>query len=279
MKSIKPADGSICTSPPQNEFEWEDHRQLKTQEQVIRFFHGERLSALKARVCAMGRRLWSREYVDGNGGNISVRVARDLVVCTPTLISKGFMAPEDLCLVDMEGRQKAGGRPPSSEIRTHLAIMREVPEASACVHAHPPHANAFLICAQVPPTGVMPEPDIFLGEVGMAPYATPGTEQNARNVGRMAKDRQCIFMQNHGVITWGNHVEDAYWKIENIDAYCRILLLSTALTAPVTRVDVEAMRDFVNARLRLGMPDKRAFRQDDALFNAEEFAGRRFSSL
>jgi L-fuculose-phosphate aldolase len=263
---------------PDFEFTWREDEHYVTQEEVQRFFQSDRLAVLKERICDIGRRLWTREYTDGNGGNISVRVGHDLVLCTPTLISKGFMKPEDLCLVDMEGRQKAGSRPASSEIKTHLAIMK-ASQAKSCVHAHPPHANAFLICGLVPPTGIMPEPDIFFGEVGLAKYATPGTPQNAINVAAMAPDHQCIFMQNHGVIVWGKDVEDACWKMENVDSYCRILLLATNLNTPLARVDAQSMRDFVSIRLKLGMPDVRAQRSDSDLFNSESFAGRAFKTL
>lgn len=263
---------------PDFEFSWVENEWPKTREEIAQFFHSDRLAVIKERICDVGKRLWQREYTDGNGGNISVRVGHNLVLCSPTLISKGSMKPEDICLVDMDGRQKAGSRPASSEVLTHLAIMKAT-EAKSCVHAHPPHANAFLICGMVPPTGIMPEPDIFFGEVGLAKYATPGTTQNAVNVGEMAKNHQCIFMQNHGVIVWGKHVEDAFWKMENVDSYCRILLLATNLKTPVTRVDAKSMRDFVNLRLKLGMPDIRAGRSDEELFNADEFAGNPLKTL
>lgn len=272
------SDWSVRPPLPDFEFTWRDDEHYMTRDEVQRFFLSDRLAVLKERVCDVGRRLWTREYTDGNGGNISVRVGNDLVLCSPTLISKGFMKPEDLCLVDMDGRQKAGIRPASSEILTHLAIMKSS-AARSCVHAHPPHANAFLICGLVPPTGIMPEPDIFFGEVGLARYATPGTPQNAINVGAMAKDHQCIFMENHGVIVWGRHVEDACWKMENVDSYCRILLLATQLDTQVTRVDAGSMRDFVNLRIKLGMPDGRSTRSDATLFNAEQFAGKPFKAL
>jgi L-fuculose-phosphate aldolase len=278
MSPVDNAIWSITPALPDPEFVWNDDERYVSPDEVQRFFLSDRLAVLKERICDIGRRLWAREYTDGNGGNISVRVGHDLVLCSPTLISKGFMKPEDLCLVDLEGRQKAGIRPASSEIKTHLAIMKAT-EARACVHAHPPHANAFLICGMVPPTGIMPEPDIFFGEVGLAHYATPGSPQNAINVATAAKDHQCVFMQNHGVIVWGRHVEDACWKMENVDAYCRILLLAARLDAPVTRVGADSMRELVNIRLKLGMPDARAHRSDEALFNADAFAGKPFKTL
>ncbi len=96
-------------------------------------------------MCDIGRRIWEKDYVDGNGGNITIRVGDNLVLCTPTLISKGFMRPEELCLIDLDGRQLAGTRKRTSEALTHLGIMKRQPAAKACVHAHPPHATAFAI--------------------------------------------------------------------------------------------------------------------------------------
>lgn len=267
-------DWSIKPPLPDFSFSWEPGKDPVTPEAVEKFFHSPALEALKAKVCDIGRRLWSKDFVDGNGGNISVRVGDNLVLCTPTLISKGFMQPDDLCLVDMQGRQKAGLRPSTSEIKTHLAIMGCTP-ARSCIHAHPAHANAFLICGQVPPTGIMPEPDIFFGEVGFAPYATPGSPEVAARVGALAPEHQCIFMENHGVIVWGSNVEDAYWKLENVDAYCRVLLLSESLHLPLHRIGAADMRANIGIRKSIGMPDARDQRKDRKLFVGKEFAGRR----
>lgn len=278
MRRTAASNWQIHPTLPDFEFKWGDDEYPETPEEIQRFFYSDRVNVLKERMCDIGRRLWLREYTDGNGGNIAVRVGHDLVLCTATLICKGAMKADDICLVDMDGRQKAGVRPASSEILTHLAIMKTT-AAKACVHAHPPHANAFIVCGMVPPTGVLPEPDIFYGEVGMAKYASPGSPEVAEYVAETAKNHQCIFMENHGVVVWGKEIEEACWKMENVDAYCRILLLATNLDAPVSRVDAKSMRDFVNRRLDYGMPDARASRSDEELFNAKEFAGRPFRSL
>ena len=92
-------------------------------------------------------------YVDGNGGNISYRIGPNEVICTPTLVSKFDLTPDDLCLVDLEGKQIAGKKPRTSEILLHLEIYKAVPEAKACVHCHPPHATAYAITGQFRPAG------------------------------------------------------------------------------------------------------------------------------
>lgn len=268
-------DWHITPALPSLEYQWEQGADPISQTDVNAFFNSRALQQIKEQMCDIGKRLWQKDYVDGNGGNMSVRVGDNLVLCTPTLISKGFMHPDDICLVDMQGRQKAGRRPSTSEILTHLGIMQNS-AAKSCVHAHPIHANAFVITNGTPPTGIMPEPDIFFGEVVMAEYATPGTPENAVNVGKVARDHQCIFMQSHGVIVWGSHVEDAYWKLENVDAYCRILLLATHLETPVMQVSDREMLDFIKIRQKIGMPDNRDQRPASQLFNTDRFVQRPF---
>ena len=142
-------DWSISPPLPDKVFPWKKYNPV-TREEVNEFFHSPEILVIKERMCDIGRRLWNREYVDGNGGNISVRVAQNLLLCSPTLCSKGFMTVEDICMVDMDARQKAGIRPSTSEVKTHIAMMKSV-GVNACIHAHPPHCNAFLFAGQVPP--------------------------------------------------------------------------------------------------------------------------------
>ena len=100
---------------------------------------------IKQDICEIGRRLYNKGFAAANDGNISFRLSEDRVLCTPTRVSKGFMKPDDLCIVDLEGKQLAGKRKRSSEILLHLAIMKARPDVRACVHCHPPHATAFAV--------------------------------------------------------------------------------------------------------------------------------------
>lgn len=189
-------------------------------------FHTEETERLKLSVCEIGKRMWQRGYVDGNGGNISIRLDDQLILCTPTYISKGFMKPEDLCLVDWEGKTVAGVRRCTSEIKTHLAVMKNNPAALACVHAHPPYITSYALCGMLPPAGVIAEAEIFLGDIGLAPYATPGSSQIEDSVGELSPGKSAIIMQGHGAITWAKTLEEAYWKMENLEAYCQVVHLA-----------------------------------------------------
>lgn len=241
---------------PRAEYVWTPGGDPKTAKDLEQFFYSPEIQSLKERICQIGQRIWNKGYVDGNGGNITVRVGDNLVLCTPTLISKGFMTPDDLCLVDLDGNQVAGTRPRTSEVNTHLGIMRHEPKARSCVHAHPVYATAFAVAGVTPPSCLIPEPEVFLGEIGFASYQTPGTTENAREVGQLATRHQSILMQNHGVICWGNDVEDAYWKMENTDAFCHTVTVAMQLGGP-KQYGPDKLRELIQLRKKLGMPDHR----------------------
>src|SRR6201996_6718140 len=192
------------------------------------FFNSPYAQNLKEQLCDVGRRLWQREYVDGNGGNIAIRVGEDIALCTPTLVSKGFMKPEDMCLVDFEGNQFCGVKKRTSEILMHLQIMKRQPRAVATVHCHPPHATAFAVAGIEPPTCMIPEIEVFIGKVPIAPYRTPGTPEMGKLVSDLADVHNTILMANHGVVSWSHvNVEDAYFKMEIIEAYCRTVVVAS----------------------------------------------------
>jgi L-fuculose-phosphate aldolase len=241
---------------PNPEYTWTPGSDPKTAAEIERYFYSPAIAALKERICQIGERIWRKGYVDGNGGNITVRVGDNLVLCTPTLISKGFMVPEDICMVDLDGNQVAGTRPRTSEVNTHLGIMKAEPKAKSCVHAHPVYATAFAVAGVTPPSCLIPEPEVFLGEIGFASYQTPGTPENAREVGALAKRHQSILMQNHGVICWGRDVEDAYWKMENTDAFCQTVSIAMQLGGP-KQYGPDKLKDLITIRHKLGMPDHR----------------------
>jgi L-fuculose-phosphate aldolase len=226
--------------------------------EMERFFSSPQIQDLKEQICDIGRRLWARAYVDGNGGNISIRVRDDLVLCTPTLVSKGFMKPSDLCLVDLDGNQKAGCKQRTSEILMHLQIMKAQPKARACVHAHPLYATAFAVSNVKPPTCMIPEMEVFCGEVAIAPYYTPGTLEMGKEVAALADKHNTILMANHGVVAWSHlGVEDAYFKMEIIEAFCRTVVVSAQLGVEPKTFSPSQLQELLRIKQKLGVVDRR----------------------
>lgn len=225
--------------------------------EIEAFFNSPAIHELKLQLCDVGRRLWQRAYVDGNGGNLAIRVGSDIALCTPTLVSKGFMKPEDMCLVDLEGNQLAGVKKRTSEILMHLQIMQRQPRAVATVHCHPPYSTGFAVAGVAPPTCMIPEYEVF-SSVAIAPYRTPGTPEMGKLVADLVDKHNTILMANHGVVAWShNNVEDAYFKMEILEAYCRTVLVATQLGRPVNTMTAAQLQDLLKIKQSLGIPDPR----------------------
>ena len=175
-------------------------------------------------ICEIGRRVWQRGYVAANDGNFSYRLDEDTVLATPTRVSKGFLEPADLVLLDLDGNHKGGLRRGTSEIRVHLNAYRQRPDIRSVVHVHPPHATAFAVAGRALPKGVLEETDIYLGEVPLIPYETTGTWEFARSLDPWIETHDAFLLSNHGALTFGADPFDAYYRMEVLDHSCKILL-------------------------------------------------------
>ncbi len=184
---------------------------------------------IKQEICAIGDRLYKKGFAAANDGNITYRIAENQVVCTPTMMTKGFLKPDDLCIVDMEGNQLEGRRKRTSEVMLHLAIMKERPEIKSVVHCHPPHATAFGVAREPVPQCVLPEVEIFIGDVPITKYAIPGGQEFADTILPFVQKANVIILGNHGTVSYDTTLEKAYWWTEVLDAYCRILMLAKGL--------------------------------------------------
>lgn len=214
------------------------------------------LSKLKEEICDIGRRIYSKGFAAGNDGNISFRLGPNEVLCTPTQICKGFMKPSDLCIVDMEGNQLAGHRKRSSEVLLHLTIMKERPDVKSVVHCHPPHATAFAVAREPIPQCVLPEVEVFLGDVPITRYETPGGQKFADTVKPFVKKSSVVILANHGTVSFGESVEKAYWWTEILDAYCRILMLAKDL-GRVTYLTKDETQELLDLKKQWGFKDPR----------------------
>ncbi|MDO4558406.1 MAG: class II aldolase/adducin family protein [Planctomycetia bacterium] len=215
------------------------------------------LLKVKQEICDIGQRIYNRGYAAANDGNISYRIGEDEVVCTPTQICKGFMKPDDLCTVDMTGRQLTGKRPRTSEVLLHLAIMKAKPEVKSVVHCHPPYATAFGIAREAVPTCILPEADIFIGDVPITKYAIPGGQDFADTILPFVQKSNVIILANHGTVSFGETVEKAFWWTEILDSYCRILMLAKDL-GRVHQITGDEARDLINLKEKWGGTDPRS---------------------
>jgi L-fuculose-phosphate aldolase len=214
------------------------------------------LDQTQEEICDIGRRLYHRGFAAANDGNISCRIGEDRIVCTPTGISKGFMQPDDLCIADMQANQIEGHRKMTSEIRQHITIMKHRSDVKSVVHCHPPHATAFGMAREAIPQGLMPEAEINLGNVPIAKYTIPGGQEFADAILPFVDKSDIIIQANHGTVSYGPTVEQAYFLVETLDAYCKIVLLARSLGC-VQYFTPEEMRELLELKKKMGLKDAR----------------------
>jgi L-fuculose-phosphate aldolase len=202
------------------------------------------------------RLLHSREYISGFDGNISVRIGRNRLICTPSAVNKGFLEAKDLVVIDLEGNTLRGNqRSPSSEILMHLLVYAERPEIKAVVHAHPPHCVACTLTGINLSLPIVPETAYHIGAVPTAPYATPGTQEVPQSIRPFINESCAILLERHGSLTLGKDLWGAYNRLESLEHVARILYLSRNLgeLIPLTPEQVARLRSAVTSR---GLPWK-----------------------
>ena len=222
-----------------------------------RLFSTPEAEAIKKEICSVGRKLWMRQFVDGNGGNISYRIGPNEVLCSPTLVSKYDLTPDDIGMTDLGGVQIAGAKPRTSELLLHLEIYKAVPEAKAVVHCHPPHATAYAITGRVPPNLIIPEFEVFVGKVAVSPYETPGTQAFAETVLPYVKSHNTVLLSNHGIVCWADTVTHAEWYAEVLETYCWTLMIASQLGVPISQISEKQGDDLLAIKKKLGLPDIR----------------------
>jgi L-fuculose-phosphate aldolase len=227
---------------------------------------------LKEQMCDVGRRIWLKGFCAGNEGNHSYRIGPDRYLCTPTGISKGNLKPDDLCVVDGEGKQISGKRKRTSEMMMHLVIYKARPDVKCVIHSHPPHATAFAVAGVELPTCIHPEAEVFLGQVKTAKYVTPGDNRLGESLLPYIKDANTIVLQNHGVVCFDVDLEQCYYKLEIVDAYSRILILAKQVGS-IRPLDGGEMKELLDLKAKFGMHDPR-YKSQDGMTCQNDFISR-----
>jgi L-fuculose-phosphate aldolase len=204
-------------------------------------------------ICAVGRWIHERGYVAATDGNVSVRLGADRILITPTSISKGMMTPEDLVVIDSDGRRVSGLRKPSSESAMHLLIYRLRPDVNAVCHAHPPTATGYAAAGIPLDKPILCELVIGLGTIPVARYGTPGTSELSAAMEPLVQGHDAILMANHGVVTYGPDLLDAFLRMETTEHFARVALVTELLGKQVllSGGDVEKLQA-VRARYAAG---------------------------
>ena len=176
-------------------------------------------------ICQVGKLLYDRGYVAANDGNISLKVEEDRLLITPSGVSKGRMTPDMLLVTDLEGKVVEGDRHPSSEGKMHLAVYRGRPDVRAVVHAHPPVSTAFAVRREGLETPYLAELVAGLGQVPCTDaFAMLSTEEVPESVVPYLSGHNALLLANHGALTWGGELWEAFDRMEVVEHTAKIFL-------------------------------------------------------
>lgn len=183
-------------------------------------------------ICTVGRWLYEREYIVACEGNLSVRLDDGNILTTPTCMNKGSLSPEDLVIIDPDGRHVSGKRKASSEVMMHLLFYRLRPDVNAVCHAHPVTATGFATSGRGLDQALLPEVITGLGQVPLVRYATPGTPELSQVIEPYVDSYDALLLANHGAVTCGPDLLTSFFRMETIEHSAKIILTAESVGTP-----------------------------------------------
>jgi L-fuculose-phosphate aldolase len=191
--------------------------------------HQKSVAEHRLNICTAGNWLYERGFIPACDGNLSVRLDDQRILATPKGFCKGMMAPEDLVITDLLGRTLEGRHEPSSELAMHLLIYSRRPDANAVCHAHPPIATGFAAAGVPLDKPLLAEMVVTFGRIPLAPFALPGTSELSWSLEPLVADHDAILMANHGVVTYGVDLISAFHRMDVVEHYARVSLVTELL--------------------------------------------------
>lgn len=207
----------------------------------------------KKAILDIGQRMYVRNFVAANDGNISIRTGENEVWATPTGVSKGFMKKKMLVKVDLEGNVLEGTKKPSSELKMHLRAYQENPELLSVCHAHPPICTCFAIAGIPLDVPVLAEAVITLGDVPVAPYAELGSKEVPEVIAPYCYTHNGVLLANHGAVTWAEDPYSAYYRLESMEYYANILMITGKILKEQNTLTEEQVERLLAMREKFGI--------------------------
>jgi L-fuculose-phosphate aldolase len=210
------------------------------------------LDQLRQEIVEVGRLVYQKGWVAANDGNITIRLDDGRILATPTGVSKGMMRPEDLILCDQDGNKLEGTRERTSEMAMHITIYRMRPDVRSVVHAHPVTATGFAVAGRALNLALLPEIVIGLGSVPLAEYGLPGTPALTEGMLPYIPKYDALLMGNHGVVSYGMDLQQAFFRMEAVEHFARIVLVAEILGGPKC-LPLEEVKKLFESRVRYGV--------------------------
>jgi L-fuculose-phosphate aldolase len=211
---------------------------------------------LREEIIRIGKLMHQKNMVAAADGNLSARLGTERLLVTPTGFSKGYLDPDQLLVVNLDG-DKVGANAgaardlmPSSEIRLHLECYRQRPDVGAVIHAHPPYAIACTLAGLSLAKCTLPEVVYDLGTIPTAPYATPASPEGPEMIRQLIPQYDAIMLDRHGSLTVGKDLWEAYMRLERVEHSAQVTLASNTIH-PVQPLPAEAIQKLATMRSRI----------------------------
>ena len=219
-------------------------------------------------MCDICHKTWQLGWVAANDGNLSVKLPNGNFLATPTGISKSFITPEKLVVIDGEGNvlEAENGYRPSSEIKMHLRCYKEREDVGAVLHAHPPTATGYAV-AHVPlDRYTMIETVAAIGSIPVTPYGTPSTYEVPDAIAPYLQEHDVLLLANHGALTVGADAITVYYRMETLELFAKISLTAHLLGGE-KEISEENIQKLIDLRKYYGItgkhPGYKHYREDE----------------
>ena len=201
-------------------------------------------------IVEIGKLMYDKGYVTSSDGNISYRLGENLILATPTQVSKGRMSEEIMALTDLDGNP-LNDRRVSSEIQMHLLIYRMRPDVNAVCHAHVPYGTAFAAAGLAIDAPILSEVILTLGCVPLTAYGTPSTPELTDALKPYVEHHNALLMENHGVVAYGKDLWQAFDRLETLEHTAKIAILAKSLGG-ANDLPKDAIEKLINIREKAG---------------------------
>ena len=234
----------------------------------------DNLQQIKEQICDVCHKMWQLGWVAANDGNVSVRLPDGNFMATPTGISKSFITPEKLVIINADGEVLEGAPyKPSSEIKMHLRCYDKREDVFSVIHAHPPGATGFAVAHKAMDMYNMIEDVAAIGAVPLTPYGTPSTAEVPDAIEPYLEEHDVMLLENHGALAVGSDVLTAFYRMESLELWAKITINAVILggSRDINNENVQKLIDLRGYYRVTGRhPGYKVFNPDDPILHKKE---------
>jgi len=201
---------------------------------------------LKSGLVYYSRQCYWNRYLAATDGNLSVRTKQNTIITTASRTCKANITQQDLVEVNFDFKVLKGKEKPSTELKLHRFIYQKRNDINAVIHTHPVFATAFAISGNALDKNIFPEFVLNIGKVPLASYGSPSTDELPQSIAKYIKTSKAILLANHGMVTFGENLEEAYFITEKVDRAAEIIIYSRLLGGEkqLTKKQIDKLRAF-----------------------------------